>query len=123
MIDKFLDAYRAWPSSDQREFAVVALLIVAAVVFCGSYGTYILLKELMFYVSVWFRGWPEYQEHVGGLLPKPPTRPDEPRQHPLATFRPANIFGAVIARIIQPVSAPTVETPPQLEKPVANGKV
>ena len=87
MADKFLTAYQQWPSDEQMKFAIVALLIVSTIVFCFAWWLVKLTQEFMFYCSVWWRGWPEYQEHVGHLLPGTPDRPEAPEGHPLATLR------------------------------------
>ena len=117
MIDKFLTAYQTWPPEDQLKFAIIGVAIGAGLMLCFGIWGVGLFRDLMFYCSVWWRGWPEYQEHVGGLLPLPPTRPEMPQMHPLATLRKA-IADKISPRTqpatppVQPTAQPTAQKPP-----------
>lgn len=87
MFDKFLTAYQQWPSDEQMKFAVATLVVLAGIVFCFGWWLVSLTREFLFYLSVWWRGWPEYQEKLGHLLPGMPERPEALEQHPLGAFR------------------------------------
>ncbi len=113
-IDKFLTAYQQWPSDEQMRFAMIVVAVSAAIAFCCCWWAVSLSRELLFYVSVWWRGWPEYQEHVGGLLPKTPDRPDEPQNHPLASLRPLGMFVHAVVQRMKPMT-PAATVPAERE--------
>ncbi len=108
MIEQFLSAYQTWPPAEQLKFAVIAICIGAGLALCFGLWGVGLCKDFMFYCSVWWRGWPEYQEHVGGLLPPPPQRPEMPQRHPLATFR------VLLAKLTQPGDTKPPESLPEI---------
>lgn len=58
-MDKLLDAYAAWPTDQQMTFLTIALLASAILAFLWSWWLMMFARDFIYYVTVWFRGWPE----------------------------------------------------------------
>ena len=57
-MEKLLDAYAAWPTDQQMTFGIVVLLLGSVLSFVWGWWAMMFARDLVYYISVWFRGWP-----------------------------------------------------------------
>jgi hypothetical protein len=60
-VDKLLDAFTQWPTDQQMSFAIAALIVLSVLSLVFGWWGMMLLRDMLYYVTVWFRGWPEDQ--------------------------------------------------------------
>ena len=63
-MSQFFDAYQKWPPQNQMIFAIAVMIVGAIMLFIIGWWLTYFLREMVYYIAVWIRGWPKDEAPV-----------------------------------------------------------